>query len=425
MPNKVLIVGGGAREHALAWICARDASCPEILVAPGNAGTAEVATNVPIQPHEIDALLALARDRHVDLTVVGPEVALERAIVDRFTDAGRPIVGPTKAAAALETSKAFAKQFMARHAVPTARFKVCETPIDATRACDEFGYPVVVKADGLAAGKGVVVASTRPEALGAIDRMLVGGQFGEAGRRLVIEECLVGPEVSVFVLTDGRQSVPLGAAHDHKRVFDGDRGPNTGGMGAYSPSPLLTPELEARVQRDIIEPTLAGMRDEGHPFRGFLYAGLMLTAAGPKVIEFNARLGDPETQVVLPQIRHGFLAALNSAARGRLDTRAISIEPRPHVGIVLASGGYPESYESGKIVQGLDTLQGWTDVYVFHAGTRPREGRVVTAGGRVLTIVAAGSSYETAIGRAYAAVDEVSFEGMHARTDIGRRALTS
>jgi phosphoribosylamine--glycine ligase len=424
MPKKVLIVGGGGREHALAWACGRDASCPEILIAPGNAGTAEVGVNIPIQPHETDALLSLARDQRVDLTVVGPEVALERGVVDAFTDAGLAVVGPTKAAAALETSKAFAKAFMARHGVPTAQFQTCETPADAIRACDAFGYPVVVKADGLAAGKGVVVAATRPEAHGAIHSMLVTRQFGDAGRRVVIEECLVGPEVSVFVLTDGRRTVSLGAAHDHKRIFDGDKGPNTGGMGAYSPSPLLSSELEARIQREIIEPTLSGMREEGQPFRGFLYAGLMLTATGPQVIEFNVRLGDPETQVVLPQIRHGLLAALASAARGDLDTGALSVEAKPHVGVVLASGGYPERYETGKVVRGLEAVRSMPDVHVFHAGTRAHQGQVVTAGGRVLTVVASGASFAAAIARVYGAVDELSFEGMHLRTDIGRRALT-
>lgn len=423
MPNTVLIVGGGGREHALAWACSRDATCPEILVAPGNAGTATLGTNVPIQPHETDALLHLAHERHVDLTVVGPEVALERGIVDKFTDEGLAIVGPTRAAAALETSKAFAKQFMGRHGIPTARFRICETPTDATRACEDFGFPVVIKADGLAAGKGVVVATTRPEAHAAIESMLVEEAFGDAGKRVLVEECLVGPEVSVFVLTDGRKTVSLGAAHDHKRVFDGDKGPNTGGMGAYAPSPILDAALTDRIHREIIEPTLEGMRAEGSPYRGFLYAGLMLTADGPKVIEFNARLGDPEAQVLLPQVAGGFLAALSSAAHADLDASAISFDPKPHVGVVLASGGYPESYNSGYPVTGLDTLRSWKDVQVFHAGTRLHQGRVLTAGGRVLTVVAGGASFATAVARAYAAIDEISFEGMHLRTDIGRRAI--
>jgi phosphoribosylamine--glycine ligase len=361
------------------------------------------------------------RGESVDLTVVGPEAPLAAGIVDRFDAEGLAILGPSRLAARLETSKAFAKDFMTRHQVPTAAFSVCRTPDEARAACDRLGYPVVVKADGLAAGKGVTVAPDRVTALAAVTRMMVDRQFGDAGGRLVIEECLHGPELSVFVLADGRRFRVLGAAHDHKRALDNDAGPNTGGMGAYSPSPLFGAALEKVVSRTIIGPVMAGMASDGHPYRGFLYAGLMLTAQGPKVIEFNVRFGDPEAQVVLPLVEGNLAAALAAAARGALDEAPpLARGARAHVGVVLASGGYPDAYEVGKPIGGLAAARAMPGVLLFHAGTDGEGDRLVTSGGRVLTVVASGASFSEARTRAYAAAEAIEFDRRHFRTDIAR-----
>jgi phosphoribosylamine--glycine ligase len=421
----VLIVGGGGREHALATKIARERGISKLLCAPGNAGIARVAQLVSIDPSDVDALCALAAHESIDLTIVGPELPLDRGVVDRFRRAGLRIFGPPRDAAQLECSKVFAKGFMARHGIPTARYRVCANAHDARTllASGEFGFPVVLKADGLAAGKGVVVAADRDEAEAAVRAAMDERQFGDAGARLVIEECLSGPEVSFFALCDGTRAVPLTSAQDHKRVFDGDRGPNTGGMGAFAPSPLLDAQLQADVMRDIVEPVLRGMRAEGTEYRGFLYAGLMLTCAGPKVIEFNVRFGDPEAQAVMPLIESDLLPLLSSAADGTLAAGAPRMKDAVSVGIVIASGGYPGAVNSGFPIRGLDEAERVKDVTVFHAGTAMKDNQIVTAGGRVLTVVATGADYREARERGYEAAARISFDGIQYRRDIGLKAL--
>jgi phosphoribosylamine--glycine ligase len=421
---KILVVGSGAREHALAWKFAAEPSVCEVLCAPGNAGIAGVARCLPVAATDVAGQLDLARDEAVDLTVVGPEAPLEQGLVDIFESEGLAIFGPSRDAARLETSKAFAKHLMALAGVPTARYRVAETPDLAYEAVEELGGAVALKADGLAGGKGVIVASTLEEARAAIDALMVHRKVGDAGRTLVVEERLEGPEVSFFALADGDRAYPLMSAQDHKRAYDGDAGPNTGGMGAFSPSRLVTPALETEILRDIVTPVIDAMRAERHPFRGFLYAGLMLTAQGPKVIEFNVRLGDPEAQVVLPRLRTELAPLLLAAATDGLP-RDLRIEASgdPHVGVVLASGGYPDHVEVGKRIDGLDRASAIEHVFVFHASTRREGDRVVTSGGRVLTVVGHGPDVPRAIERAYAGVDALSFEAMHVRRDIGRKAL--
>jgi phosphoribosylamine--glycine ligase len=346
-------------------------------------------------------------------------------VVDAFTAAGRAIVGPTRAAAALEWSKAFAKDFMARHRVPTAAFRVCESADEALTIIrrGEFTFPLVLKADGLAAGKGVVIAEDAATAEAVVGAMMIDRRFGDAGGRVVLEEFLVGQEASYFVLADGTNFVLLGSAQDHKRIFDDDRGPNTGGMGAFAPSPLITEDMSRRVCDEIVSPVLAGMDHEGHPYRGFLYVGLMLTADGPKVIEFNVRFGDPEAQVVLPMLDEDLGWLLGEAATGALPSRPARFRREPHVGVVLAAGGYPDSPETGKAIDGLDAASNVSGAIVFHAGTAKRDGRLVTAGGRVLTVVGRSTTYKDAIDTAYAAASRIHFEGMQYRRDIGRKAL--
>ena len=415
---KVLVVGGGGREHALAWRLAQDPDVSRVSCAPGNPGTAAVAKCHPIEPTDVPGLLRLAREERVGLTVVGPESALDRGIADAFRSDGLAIVGPPKQAAALESSKAFAKRFMTTAGIPTARHVTCtdaETALGVI-ANGELGFPVVVKADGLAAGKGVVIAADRGEAEAAVRAAMVERAFGIAGDTVVLEECLVGPEVSFFALADGRRAMSLGSAQDHKRIFDGDRGPNTGGMGAFAQSPLLTPELEAVVMDTIVEPVLEGLQADGG-YRGFLYVSLMLTADGPKVIEFNVRLGDPEAQVLLPLIEGGFAATLLAAAEGRLDPGLIFLSADAAVGVVLAAKGYPGTPVTGDPIRGLDSAP--DHVTVFHAGTKRQGDAIVTAGGRVLTVVGRGPTHADARTRAYNAVAEIQFEGMQFRRDIG------
>jgi phosphoribosylamine--glycine ligase len=422
---RVLVIGSGAREHALAARLAEDRDVGELVVAPGNPGIARVARTVPVDIAALDPVLALAEREQIDLTVVGPELPLSLGIADRFAAEGRLLFGPTAAAARLESSKAFAKAFMARHGVPTARFETCDS-LDQALAfvrAGELGWPVVLKADGLAAGKGVVIADDRATAEAAIVAMMGDRKFGAAGDRLVIEDCLRGPEVSFFVVCDGTRGVPIGTAQDHKRIFDDDRGPNTGGMGAFAPSPLVDAALHARVMRETIEPVIAGMAAEGCPFRGFLYAGLMLTATGPKVIEFNARLGDPEAQVILPLIDEPLLPLLVAGAAGELRQTTVRLGTDCLTGVVLASRGYPDSSESGQAITGIDHAEALAGVAVYHAGTAQRDGRLVTAGGRVLTVVGRGADFAEAIARAYAGVLRISFDGMQYRRDIGRKAL--
>ena len=424
---KILVVGGGAREHAIAWKLSRERVVSTLLCAPGNPGIAAVARCLPVDAADIAGLAALAARERVDLTVVGPELPLSLGIVDTFAPRGLKIFGPTRAAAALEWSKAFAKDFMARHGVPTAKFVTCASAEDALAvlAAGTFGYPVVLKADGLAAGKGVVIAEDRASAEDAVRAAMVDRRFGDAGERLVVEEFMTGPEVSYFVLADGTEFVPLSSAQDHKRIFDGDRGPNTGGMGAFAPSPLLTEAVERQVLDEIVRPVLNGMDQEGNPYRGFLYVNLMLTPDGPRVVEFNSRFGDPEAQVMLPMLDEDLSWLLASAVTGALPSRSARFCREPHVGIALAAGGYPDSAESGKVITGLDQAAAVPGALVFHAGTTRRDGQIVTAGGRVLTVVGKGATYREAIDVAYRAGAHIRFDGMQFRTDIGLKALAA
>jgi phosphoribosylamine--glycine ligase len=423
---KVLVLGGGGREHALAWRLTRDPDVTEVITAPGNPGTAAHGRNVVVDLGSPKAILDLAAREKVDLTVVGPEAPLERGVADMFRSYGRPIIGPAKRGAALECSKAYAKAFMSRHNIPTARFIVCEdlqTALDAVSG-NSFSFPVVVKADGLAAGKGVTIAADRAEAEAAVRAAMVDRQFGEAGATLVIEECLTGPEVSAFFLCDGEHGISLGTAQDHKRIFDGDRGPNTGGMGAFAPSPLATSQLMADVATRIVTPVIRGQLSEADPYVGFLYVSLMLTPDGPKVIEFNVRFGDPEAQAVLPLIEGSFASLLMTAATGSIKGRQVPASSDKTVGVVVASRGYPASAESGRVIDGLDRAAAVPNVTVFHAGTKLDErGRVNTAGGRVLTVVGRGASFEKAMASAYEGVDAISFDGMQCRRDIGSKAV--
>lgn len=422
---KVLVLGSGGREHALAWRLSRDADVTGVVVAPGNPGMARVARLVPADLAAPDELLALAAREQVDLTVVGPEAPLERGVADLFRGHGRAIVGPSQAASALECSKAYAKAFMVRHDIPTARFVTCDRVEAALAAVDgsEFGFPVVVKADGLAGGKGVTVAENRADAEAAVRAAMLDRQFGAAGATVVIEECLTGPEVSCFVLTDGTEIMPLSTAQDHKRIRDGDRGPNTGGMGAFAPSPLLPPAIMSDVIRQIARPVVNGMREEGHPYQGFLYISLMLTPQGPKVIEFNVRLGDPEAQVVLPLVQGRLAVTLFDAAGGHLRLGTLAEGGDRLVGVVLAARGYPGAPETGHEIRGLDRADAVPGALVFHAGTRLVDGRLVTAGGRVLTVVGQARSFDAAIAAAYTAASMIEFDGMQYRRDIGQKAI--
>ncbi|HEY2906765.1 MAG TPA: phosphoribosylamine--glycine ligase [Vicinamibacterales bacterium] len=424
---RVLVIGNGAREHALVSRLATDPAVSHLICAPGNPGTARAAEQLDLRLSDPDAILALAIAERIDLTVVGPEAPLSIGVADRFAAAGLLLLGPTAAAARLESSKAFAKDFMLRWGVPTARFRVCDAEQAALAAIHdgEFGFPVVVKADGLAAGKGVVIAADRAAAEDAVARMMRDRRFGDAGGRVVIEECMTGPEVSFFVLSDGGRAVPIGAAQDHKRIFDADRGPNTGGMGAFAPSPLIDSSARARIMDTIVAPVIAGMAAEGHPFRGFLYVGLMLTADGPRVIEFNVRLGDPEAQVILPLVDEPLLPLLTAAASGDLRQASVAIGTDKLVGVVLASRGYPDSSESGVPIHGVGEAEREPGVAVFHAGTVAHAGSLMTNGGRVLTVTGRGADFGQAIARAYAGVARISFDGMQYRRDIGQKALSA
>ena len=426
---KLLLIGAGGREHALAWKLAQSPRVSEVLVAPGNAGTAREGKcrNIAVSATDIDGLLALVEREDIVLTIVGPEAPLVAGVVDRFRGAGHRIFGPTAAAAQLEGSKAYAKDFLARHGIPTAHYAVhtqLEAALTYVRA---KGAPIVVKADGLAAGKGVIVAMTLAEAEAAITDMLAGDAFGAAGSRVVIEEYLDGEEASFISMVDGRSALPMATSQDHKRVFDGDSGPNTGGMGAYSPAPVVTPEVHARVMREIVNPTVQGMIADGIPFTGFLYAGLMIDAGGvPKVIEFNVRFGDPETQPVMLRLRSDLVDLVEAAIDERLHEVQAQWDPRPSVGVVMAAEDYPETPRVGDVINGLEPLpQGVANICkVFHAGTRLAEdGHVVTAGGRVLCVCALGASVADAQRIAYAEVARISWRGEFHRHDIGWRAI--
>jgi phosphoribosylamine--glycine ligase len=419
---KLLVIGSGGREHALAWRLAKSPRIQKVFVAPGNAGTAheDGLTNVPLSA--IPDLVAFAKNEHIALTVVGPEAPLAAGVVDAFRAAGLKIFGPTQAAAQLEASKDFAKQFLVRHNIPTSRYQTFSDASQAHAYVEAEGAPIVIKADGLAAGKGVVVAMTLDEAHAAIDMMLVGNKMGDAGGRVVIEEFMEGEEASFIIMADGRHALTMATSQDHKRLLDGDQGPNTGGMGAYSPAPVVTPQVHARVMHQIIHPTLAGMMAEGVHYTGFLYAGLMIDAAGnPRVVEFNCRMGDPETQPIMMRLKSDLVDLVEAAVDGKLDQVEADWDRRVALGVVLAAHNYPETPRKGNVIAGLP--RNLEDAYVFHAGTAEQNGQVVTAGGRVLCVTALGDNVKMAQKRAYEIVDNIEFDGMQYRRDIGHRAV--
>ncbi|MCA9524520.1 MAG: phosphoribosylamine--glycine ligase [Myxococcales bacterium] len=420
---KVLVVGQGGREHAIAWKIARSPQLTRLYCAPGNAGTETVAENVPIAADAVDALVGLAEREAIDLVVIGPEQPLTLGLADRLRAAGIAALGPNRAAAELEASKSFAKELMRELGVPTARFASFDRIEAALSYLAGHPLPLVVKADGLAAGKGVTICPTQEAAEAALREAMHDGRFGAAGRRVVIEEFLDGEEASYIVLTDGRAIVPLAASQDHKAAYDGDRGPNTGGMGAYSPAPVVDAALEARVLERVIRPVVDGMRAKGRPLNGFLYAGLMIGSDGPKVLEFNVRLGDPETQPLMLRLESDLLPALYAAATGSLEGTTLVWSPEPAVCVVLASEGYPESSRTGLPIAGLPADCELPDGVVFHAGTRREGTQVLTSGGRVLGVTTRGADYREAVANAYRAIESISFDGMSVRRDIAWRAL--
>ncbi|MFI0399881.1 MAG: phosphoribosylamine--glycine ligase [Thiolinea sp.] len=422
---KVLVVGSGGREHALAWKLAQSPRVTEVLVAPGNAGTAREPKmrNLPIAAEDIDALVYFTQEQSVDLTVVGPEAPLSKGIVDRFRAAGLRCFGPTQQAAQLESSKAFAKDFLARHQIATAEYANFTEVEPALAYIRAKGAPIVIKADGLAAGKGVILAQTEAEAIAAVEDMLSGNAFGAAGSRVVIEEFLVGEEASFIVMVDGEHVLAMASSQDHKARDNGDQGPNTGGMGAYSPAPVVTPAMHERIMQEVIYPTVRGMAADGIVYTGFLYAGVMITADGtPKVLEFNCRFGDPETQPIMARLKSDFVDLLEAALDERLDQVAADWDSRAAVGVVLAAGGYPDEYAKGSVIHGLDAAAK-LDGKVFHAGTTDKEGQVVTKGGRVLCAVGLGNSVTAAQAQAYQLVQAIQWDKVYYRTDIGYRAI--
>lgn len=420
---KVLVIGSGGREHALAWKIQQSPRVSRVFCAPGNGGIAAVAELVSISADDIAALTRFARDERIDLTVVGPELPLTLGIVDEFQRHGLRVFGPNRDGAQLEGSKVFTKELLRRQEIPTGYFSAFTDADDAKRYVNEVGPPLVVKADGLAAGKGVFICQTMKEAEEAVDEILRSRIFGEAGARIVVEEYLEGEEVSFIALTDGRTVLPLASSQDHKRAFDGDKGPNTGGMGAYSPAPVLTPAVHERVMREIMEPVVAALLEAKIDYSGVLYAGLMMTAAGPKVLEFNARFGDPECQALLIRLKSDIVELMEACIDGNLDQCRIEWDERAAVCVVLAAGGYPGGYEKGKLIHGLEHLHGWQNGVVFHAGTAQRDDDLVTNGGRVLGVTALGAGVQDAVREAYWAVDQISWDGMQYRRDIGHRAL--
>ncbi len=420
---KVLVVGGGGREHALVWKIAQSPKVSKVYCAPGNAGISEQATLVPIVANDLNPLLEFALKEQIDLTVVGPEDPLTRGIVDLFESKGLLVFGANKKAAEIEGSKAFAKEMMKKYLIPTASYEIFDTRDEAVKYIRNQGAPIVVKADGLAAGKGVIVCKTVEEAIRSVDQIMVEKIFGSAGSRVVVEEYLVGEEASYVAFTDGKTILPMASSQDHKAIFDGDQGPNTGGMGAYSPAPVVTDKVHERILEKILRPVIYGMGEEGRPYRGVLYAGLMIHEGHPKVLEFNARFGDPETQPVLMRMKGDIVPILEACMKGALSRHKIEWDNYASVCIVMASRGYPGDYEKGKIIEGLKEVSRMERVVVFHAGTTLRDGRVVTNGGRVLGVTGSGEDIPRAIERAYQAVKKISWDGAHYRTDIGQRAL--
>ena len=422
----VLIVGSGGREHALAWKAAQSPTVSNVYVAPGNAGTAmEPKTqNVPIGAEDIAALIHFAREAQIGLTIIGPEAPLVAGIVDQFNAQGLACFGPSRGAAQLEGSKAFTKDFLARHHIPTGSYQNFTEIEPALAYIKKQGAPIVVKADGLAAGKGVIVAMREQDAVNAVKDMLAGNAFGDAGHRVVIEEYLAGEEASFICMVDGEHILAMATSQDHKRIGDGDTGPNTGGMGAYSPAPVVTPHIHERIMREVIEPTVKGMASEGNPYTGFLYAGLMITADGsPKVIEYNVRFGDPETQPIMMRLQSDLVALCAAAVEGKLDSQSAQWDPRAALGVVMAAGGYPGEYHKNMPITGIDQADLGPDLKVFHAGTSHTNQQIVTSGGRVLCVTALGHSVAEAQQQAYSQVNKISWESAYFRTDIGYRAI--
>jgi phosphoribosylamine--glycine ligase len=421
---KILVIGSGGREHALAWKLKQSSGVDRIFCAPGNAGTARIAENVAISVSDLPALVRFAKENRVGLTVVGPDDPLAAGIVDLFLAEGLRIFGPSKAAARIESSKIFAKELMRKEGIPTARAGTFDRSDDAIRFCDELRFPIVIKADGLALGKGVVIAPDAESARSTIDDMMNQGRFGEAGRRVVVEEFLRGTECSLHALVDGKNYRLLESARDHKRALDGDVGPNTGGMGAFSPANNWSSKLQSQFEEEIMRPVLGGLLAEGITFRGLLYPGLMITEAGARVLEFNCRFGDPETQAILPRMKSDLLPVLEATIDGKIDNYSIEWEQRPAVTVVLTSGGYPGKYETGKRISGLDEAAKLDGLEIFHAGTQQLSGEIVTAGGRVMAVTALGSTIAEARSRAYETVARIHFENCHYRRDIALSAVT-
>jgi phosphoribosylamine--glycine ligase len=420
---KVLVIGSGGREHALVWKLRQSPRVSQLFCAPGNGGICEEAECVPADPKSLESLLAAAQRIQPDLTVVGPELPLTLGIVDEFTRRGWPIFGPTKAAARLESSKSFAKEFMQRHRIPTAHYAVCSSIAETKDALAHFHPPVVVKADGLAAGKGVVIAKTKEEAMNVATEMLSGKMLGEAGSRVVVEECLAGEELSFLVVCDGERVAPMVAAQDYKRIGEEDTGPNTGGMGAYSTDLMLDAQMRDWILAHVARPVIAGMKAEGTEYRGVLYCGLMMTAKGPIVLEFNCRFGDPEAQAILMRLENDLLESLEASVQGRVSDGDFKWSPEPSVCVVITSGGYPGTFEAGKKIAGLEQAAQKPGVKIFHAGTSKRDGTYYTTSGRVLGVTACGANLNQAAQRAYDAASSIGFEGMHYRKDIAARAV--
>lgn len=413
---KVLVVGSGGREHAIVWALSKSPKVTELYCAPGNAGIAQLATCVSVDATDVDGMVAWAKENKMDFVMVAPDDPLALGMVNALTEAGIPAFGPTKEAAVIEASKAFSKELMHKYNIPTAKYATFTDMDKAIAYVHEQGAPIVVKADGLALGKGVIVAATEDEAVEAVKSMMADNKFGASGSTVVIEECMTGPEVTVLCFADGEHISPMPSSQDHKRAFDGNEGPNTGGMGAISPTPYYTSEIADRCVKEIFEPTMAAMKAEGRPFKGVIYFGLMLTPEGPKVVEYNARFGDPECQALLMRLDTDLMEVLEACVNGTLDQLNIQWKQEPSCCLVLASGGYPAHYEKGKVIDGLDQVE---DAVVFHAGTAAKDGKIVTNGGRVLGVTALGSDLETAIQNAYQAAKPIHFDQMHFRNDIG------
>jgi phosphoribosylamine--glycine ligase len=420
---KILVVGSGGREHALVWKIAQSPKVSKVYCAPGNAGISEQATIVPIQANDLNGLLEFALKKKIDLTVVGPEDPLTRGIVDLFESKGLLIFGANKKASEIEGSKAFAKEMMKKYHIPTAFYEIFDNRNEAVRYIRSQGAPIVVKADGLAAGKGVVVCKNVEEAIHSVDQIMVEKIFGSAGNRVVVEEYLVGEEASYIAFTDGKTILPMASSQDHKPILDGDQGPNTGGMGAYSPAPVVTDETHEKIIEKVLRPVIYGMGEEGRPYKGVLYAGLMIHEGHPKVLEFNARFGDPETQPVLMRMKGDIVPILEACMQGTLSRHKIEWENRASVCVVMASKGYPGSYEKGKVIKGLKEVSRMERVSVFHAGTTLKDGQIITNGGRVLGVTGLGEDIPRAIERTYEAVKKISWDGVYYRTDIGQKAL--